>query len=241
METEKRPLIIGAGGLLEKEETGRIDETLGSLREYGCITYGVKFSAICRDGDTLVCPISFAWIGDVKATVETALNDERIDKKRIGIIASSLGATMMDYFIARDHTLAEGLGPYTAISPFARLNRQLVPAIQKFQERKQDLDLSSAYDKERGIKRVIPYSNLDIILDLDSTAELEKRSRIYHINPLTIIGVKDDRCDIEAMKKRHEILDGKSENLLQHNCGHAIPQQEIEKDIVQFIKNNFNI
>ena len=233
--TNKKPLIIGVGGLLEQQETGRIQDLLAKLQEIGCITYSVRFSTICRDGNTILCPMSPRWVDDFNATVETALNDERVNTSKIGIIASSIGATIADYSISRNSLLAKGLGPYAAISPLARPHTNAINGINYLIRVKRDLDVSFPHDKERELKRVIPYESLEQVRDINTPIELAKMSRAYSIKPLTIIGLNDDRCDIEASRERHKSLEGAQENLLEYNEGHSVPAELTEKPILDFM------
>jgi len=238
---EKKPAVIGVGGLLEREECGRIQNMLEILKENGCVIYSARFRTICRDGNTIICPISTEWTEDINLVVNETIKDERVDTKRIGIIASSLGATFMDYFIAKNPALAEGLNPYVALVPFARPHPAIKPHIQKMIDGKVDMDVSFQHDREKGITRKIPSHCLQTVLDVDTPSVLSKRSIAYNISPLTILGLKDDRCDNSAAKERHEILNGKPENLIELDYGHSIPQEAVQEKVIQFITKGLGI
>lgn len=231
----KKPLVIGVGGLLEQEESGRVQELLGELQKAGCVIYSVRFNTICRDGNTIVCPISDEWIHNFDTTAQTAMADSRVDTSRIGIVASSIGATITDYALGRSPILANGLGPYVAISPFAKPNQQAIKGIGYFMKSGSDLEVSLPHDRARGVRRVIPNANLGYLATIDTNKELERRSRAYHIVPLTILGQKDDRCDLEATRQRHYILEGKPKHLLEYDAGHSVSAELTQKPILEFM------
>ena len=241
MDTEKAPIVIGVGGLLEQGESGRIQDMLGKLQEHGCITYSIRFSTICRNGDTILCPMSDQWNGNFIATAEAAMQDPRVDRTRVGIIASSIGATIVDYVIATNSFLSEGLGPYAAISPLARPHSNAVLGINYLLNAGRDLDVSFPHDKEKGVRRIIPHANLRNVLQINTPLELAKRSRAYNIRPLTIIGKRDDRCDIDASRERHGILGGQKEFLLEYDEGHGVPAEITEKPIIKFMLKELNL
>jgi len=241
MKNGKSPLVLGVGGLLEQEESGRIQEMLARLQERGCIIYSVRFNTICRDGNTILCPMSNQWVGNFTATAEAAIQDSRVDITRIGIIASSIGATIADYAIATTHLLSEGLGPYASISPLARPHPDTISGIKYLMKHNLDLEVSFPHDKEKGIRRVIPHANLGNILQINTPPELEKRSRAYNIKPLTIVGIRDDRCDTEASRERHRVLGGSNESLLEYEEGHGVPAELTEKPILEFMTRELRL
>lgn len=232
---DKKPLVIGVGGLLEQGEKGRIQDLLEKMQDVGCVIYSVRFNTICRDGNTILCPMSDRWVSDFNATVQAALSDERVDKYRIGIIASSIGATIADYAISTSTQLASGLGPYATISPLSRPNPKAIPFIREMISKKMDFDVSFPHDKEKGLRRVIPYDSLGMLAEIDTNTRLAQRSRAYQINPLTIIGLKDDRCDIESSRERHRLLEGNPSNLLEYDEGHGVSAELTEKPILEFM------
>ncbi|MEK6915310.1 MAG: hypothetical protein AABW89_02085 [Nanoarchaeota archaeon] len=237
----KQPLVIGVGGLLEKDENGRIQEMLSAMEKRGCVTYAHVFRTICRDGNRIICPVNGGWIDDIKEVIRPAMEDEHVDQKRVGFIASSLGATFLDYFLASDETLTDKSKPYASIAPYAKVNGGVVAHIKRMIERKIDLDVSSPHDTERGIKRIIPSSCLEMVLDIDVPKVLTQRQKPYSIMPLTILGLKDDRADNEAIRKRHKILNGREQDLIELDCGHNIPQELIQERILQFMYSNLGL
>ncbi len=241
MDANKSPLVIGVGGLLEQEESGRVQDMLAILQNRGCVTYSVRFETICRDGNTILCPISDQWTQNFTRVAETAMQDPRVDRTRIGIIASSIGATIADYAISSNSMLSEGLGPYATISPLARPHPDAVIGIKYFISNSKDLDVSFPHDKERGIRRVIPHVNLSHVLQMNTPPELAKRSQAYHIKPLTIVGRNDDRCDIEASRERHRVLNGSSEFLLEYEEGHIVPATLTEKPVIEFMMRELGL
>jgi len=220
---------------LEQEESGRIQEMLQTMKDKGCIVYAPRFRTICRDGNTIMCPVNGAWVEDISLVVKEALRDTRVDADKVGFIASSLGATYVDEFLASNDFLTKNKKPYAAIVPFARPHEGIRPHVQRMIAGKVDLDVSFPHDRERGITRIIPSRCLQTVLDIDIPKILSNKSTPYQINPLTIIGIKDDRCDNNATRKRHKILDGRPENLIELDYGHSIPQEAIQERILQFM------
>jgi len=237
----KQPLVIGVGGLLEQKESGRIEEILQMMKERGCIIYAPRFSTICRDGDKIICPVNGDWIEDIGKVVREAFLDERVDTNRIGFVASSLGATFVDYFLSTNTLPASEPIPYASIVPFAKPHPEIRPQVQRMIDEKVDLDVSFEHDKRRGITRLIPSRCLETVLNIDVPKELSVNGINYPITPLTILGLKDNRCDNEATRKRHLLLSGKSSDLIELDYGHSIPQEEIQKRILQFMYKGLKI
>ena len=154
--TEKKPIVIGVGGLLEQGESGRIQEMLDVMKDKGCIVYAPRFGTICKDGNKIICPVNGSWIDDIGRVIREALLDENADSYRVGFIASSLGATFLDYFLATDTSLSNKQKPYVAIVPFARPHAGIKPHVQRMIDGKVDLDVSFPHDREKGITRLIP-------------------------------------------------------------------------------------
>ena len=211
------------------------------MKDKGCIVYAPRFRTICRDGNTILCPVNGTWVEDIASVVKEALRDQRVDLERVGFIASSLGATYVDEFLASNESLTEHQKPYAAIVPFARPHTGIKPHIQRMIAGKVDLDVSFPHDRERGITRIIPARCLQTVLDIDIPKTLSNKPGSYQINPLTIMGLKDDRCDNEATRERHKILDGKPENLIELDYGHSIPQEAIQERILQFMYKGLEI
>lgn len=233
---EKYPLVIGVGGLLEQGESGRIQEMLQSMKEKGCIVYAPRFRTICKDGNKIICPVNGNWIDDIGLVVREALMDETVDQNRVGFIASSLGATFLDYFLAADETLSDKPKPYVSIVPFAKPHPAIKPHVRRMIDGKVDLDVSFPHDREKGITRIIPARCLETVLDIDVPQALLNGKKPYSISPLTILGAKEDRCDNTATKLRHEILSGKPENLIElAEYGHSIPQEVIQDRVLEFM------
>ncbi|MBS3083258.1 hypothetical protein J4423_00470 [Candidatus Pacearchaeota archaeon] len=238
----KQPLVIGVGGLLEQGESGRIQEMLQAMKDKGCIVYAPRFRTICKDGNKIICPVNGNWIDDIGLVVREALMDETVDQNRVGFIASSLGATFLDYFLATDETLSDKLKPYVSIVPFAKPHPAIKPYVQRMIDGKVDLDVSFPHDREKGITRIIPSRCLETVLDIDVPQALLNRKTPYSINPLTILGVKEDRCDNIATKLRHEIFSGKPENIIElAEYGHSIPQEAIQERVLEFMYKGLGI
>ncbi|MEK6908862.1 MAG: hypothetical protein AABX23_02315 [Nanoarchaeota archaeon] len=238
----KLPLVIGVGGLLEQGESGRIQEMLQAMKDKGCIVYAPRFGTICKDGNTIICPVNGNWIEDIGRVVREALSNERVDPYRIGFIASSLGATFLDYFLASDTNLPDKIKPYVSIVPFAKPHPGIKPHVQRMIDGKVDLDVSFPHDRERGVTRIIPSRCLETVLDIDVPKALSIDKKSYSINPLTILGSKDDRCDNSATKQRHHILSGKPENLVElPEYGHSIPQEKVQDRVLEFMYEGLGI
>jgi hypothetical protein len=231
------PLIIGVGGLLEKDENGRVTEILENLRESGCSTYEVKFTSIFRNGETVLCPVSTAWVSEIDATVRTALQDPNIDTTRIGLIGSSLGATIMDQYLASENDI-NGTIPYVAISPFSRINPRLIPMLETARSAKKDIPITSEIDRKRGINRTIPHSSISTILGIDTTQTARQVKNNHKIVPLTVYGLNDERVEVASIEERHRVLNGKDNKLKGFDCKHNTPYKESIELATEFLRTN---
>jgi hypothetical protein len=238
---QKKPVIFGVGGLLEKDEKGRVTEILSRLSQLGCSTYEVKFSRICRNGNTVVCPVSPAWVGDVTATIATALQDPEIDTSRVGLVGSSIGAAIMDQHLASEDTLTGREINYVAISPFSKVNPTLRPMLEGARNMKKDIPMTSDIDRERGIERIIPHSDISTILEIDTPKALISRPNSYQIIPLTIYGLKDERVDVSSIVERHRVLGGPDNQLFGFDCRHNTPYDESVSIAINFLKERLSI
>lgn len=234
--TERKPVVFGIGGLLEKDENGRITQVLEALRQDGCATYEVRFSKICRNGNTIVCPYSESWIGDVAATIETGLQDPSVDTSRIGLIGSSLGTAVIDQYLMNHRTLEGRDIAYAAIAPFSRVNPKIRPVLEQMRNGQKDMPITSRTDNERGIERIIPYSSLPDILKIDTPEGLRSLGSAYQITPFTVYGDRDERVEVSSIIERHNVLRGKNENLVVYPCGHTPPSESTEK-AKEFLRN----
>ncbi len=227
--TQKKPIVFGIGGLLEKDENGRITQVLEALRDKGCITYEIRFSKICRNGNTVVCPYSDSWVGDMSATIETGLQDPMADTNKVGLIGSSLGTAIIDQYLASNRTLEGRSLAYASIAPFSRVHPRIRPLLEQMRNDQKDMPITSATDKQRGIERIIPYSSLQDILKIDSVVGLQNLGKSYQVTPFTVYGNKDERVEVDSIIERHKVLNGTNENLVEYDCGHTPPSESTQK------------
>ena len=234
----KKPVVVGVGGLLDRNESGRISDLLRILNNEGFATYNVYFSGIVRDGTTIVCNFSLDYIEDVKKVVKTIEEDKTSNLSKTGVIASSMGAAIFSYFLAQNPTFAERIKAYATISPFTRVSQhpQLLKMLEFHIQNEKDLDIGTPYDKQSGIKRIIPHKNIQNITSIDLNKSLKTAQEKWAIPTLTLLGIKDERVDVDSMREYHKILDGKSENLKEYNHGHNIPYEEMREPVINFIK-----
>jgi predicted alpha/beta-fold hydrolase len=172
---ERKPLVIGIGGLLDRNESGRVSDLLRILHNDGFATYNVYFSGIVRDESTIICNFSLDYVNDIKNVIKTAQEDERADSAKTGIIATSMGAAIFSYYLAQNTELAPKIKAYATISPFAKVNQhpQLIKMLEHHIEKEIDLEIGTPYDKQNRIKRIIPHKNIKNITSIDINKPLK--------------------------------------------------------------------
>ena len=240
--TERKPLVIGIGGLLDRNESGRVSDMLRILHNDGFATYNVYFSGIVRDGSTIICNFSLDYVNDVERVIKTAQEDERADSTKTGVIATSMGAAIFSYFLAQNTQFAPKIKAYATISPFTKINQhpQLSKMLEQHIKKEIDLDIGTPYDKQNGIKRIIPHKNIKNITSIDINSPLKACNYKWDMPILTLIGIKDERVDIESMREYHKILDGNPQNLKEYNHGHNIPYEEMRDSVINFMREKLS-
>ncbi len=232
----EKPIIIGVGGLLERGERGKVTDLLDILsKQYGCATYEVGFSSITRNGDNIICAVSEKGQENVHEAITHALNDERNNPSRIGIITSSMGAVPVSELIASNNLLCSGLRAYAAIAPFTKIHPLARKYIETLLTKEEDLEFGSPIDKERGIRRILPAKNIPYILGIDLADTVKAIPSEYNFKTLTLFARSDERVDINTTAAYHAALRGNAESLIGFETKHAIPYEIVRKPIIDFI------
>lgn len=226
----KRPVALGIPGLLAQDETGRVDEMLKILRERGYLTHKVQIPSE-RQNDKIVFDLS-DLIGFVEEGVETVLRGYEVDPKKIVLIGSSMGAAAIDSYLASSghKALAGSEITYVTISPFAKINYNLIPMLRNLKERGLDLTINP----DQNPSRTIPCEQIDYVLGIDSPNALSGRDpESPKIRPITIYGLREQLADQESVRLRHEVLGGNPQELIAIEAAHEIPKEQSIKMVME--------
>lgn len=241
--TQKLPLIIGISGLLNKNESGRVEDILNILKPQGYITQGVFCSSIERRGLEITCNLSLdTYAQDIFEVYQKAIQNPEVDQNNIGFIASSMGAAALTRLLStpKGHDLSEKIRSYASIAPFVKLNENLINPIKYHISNGLNLDIGTSHDKSQGWKRVIAAPYVQNVLEVDAIKDLKVFESERHRFPtLTILGKNDDRVDVPSIRKYHEVLRGAPEDLLEFDCKHDIPYEDSKKAVVDFYSREF--
>lgn len=240
---EKHPVVIGIPGLVDSTETTRIDHILSTLADNGIV--GVKYyhSGIRREGNVITCPIDHELLltdfGETLKAIKGFAPGLKIYRSHIGVLASSIGAGIFGEYFARHDNPRGQINAFASISPLPGWNQYAdFETRRRVLSSKGEIDITSKWDKEKGIQRVIPHKSLSDLTKLDSLHALELYRDIlrthHYPETLTIAGSEDKIVSIDDSKEFHRLLGGKPKNFVQIEGSHELPEDKTNGLVVDF-------
>jgi hypothetical protein len=243
---EKKPAILGMPGFVKGLEGGRIDMIFEDLsKEMVCM--GMMYDGIEDSGSKVVCDFSLSrYMQNMKEAFEELSQHPNVDASRVGVIASSVSGAIFAYGLSNGAT--NGISPkcYVSVSPLVGWKyfgtEELRNALVNARDKKliEEFPITSVYDAQRGITRVIPIRCLDEIEKIDGLQELAN-FKPNGMSVMTLVGALDDRASAKSMGVYHEMLGGKSEHLLHYESeGHAIPIDKMKEPVEKFFRKHLS-
>ena len=235
----KSPFVFGLPGLLCADDPSRIDKLLQILRSEGIPGKRINFSSVQRESEKKIrCTFSLeAYVQDISQAFEEILQNPEIDAQHIGVIASSISALFMGYYL-RQQPKSFLPKAYATISPLPGWNYFVTPRVrERLLTNPEGINLSSPRDKERGIKRHIAAEGKEAIQRADALKILKKFDN-RRCAILTILGTQDTISNQGAMREYHTHLGGKRENLLVYEAEHDVPQALYQEKMKKFFRKN---
>lgn len=258
----KHPVVIAFPGLVECSEHTRADNILKGLTAHGIagIVWTYAHPACEYEGRKgevqKLREMSFQLnteiaLPNIKAGLEYIHQHAReghYDKYKVGVLTSSIGAGLFGKLFERYAIKHHEVIAHTAISPLPGWN-QFVDARTReaILKSEKDFNISSEHDKKNGLVRTIQQRSLKDLAKMDGLASLGRLNeklrcvRIYggHTDivlpaQLTIMGKNDKTSDPEGMRKYHELMGGKPENLIEFESGHDVPEEESNQRVIDF-------
>lgn len=238
------PVIIGFPGFVHSYEENRMDNIFKELQRQGVAGIRTSYSEIgwLEGGKKIICPVHIKTLErDVSRTLQYLERESHLnhfDNKRIGILASSIGAGIFGQCFAKH--FYTGIKSYVSISPVPGWNQYATEEQRRLiLESKKELDISSKREREEGITRIIPYNSISELKRLDSMKALEKiKFRRMLPKTLTLRGEKDKLASAEAMRRHHELMGGELDDFLEFPAEHEIPEYLSNNKIIDFILEN---
>jgi len=245
---EKKPAIIGMPGFVGTLEGGRIEKLFKEFAYNGVICIGMMYDGIEHQGNKVICNFNInTYIKNMQEAFEMISRMPNVDTNRIGVMASSISGAVFAYGLADNRTAGINPRSYVAISPLVAWQYYKTPEFRAGAEHaikagiKKDLIITSVYDAKRGIERVLPLSCLKGIEKVDGLRELESYSP-NGMEVMTLVGCLDDTSSPESMRKYHEQLGGKPEDLVNFEMeGHAIDFNKMRVPVTSFLERTLGI
>ena len=236
---KKHPIVLGLPGLLCADEPSRIDELLQILRTEGIQGRRVNFSSVTREDKKIRCAFSLnRYLHDINLAFKEIEKDTSLDTQHIGIIASSISALFIAYYLTNVPQHLPLPRCYASISPLPGWDYFVTPRVREMLlTNEEGINLSSRHDKKRGIVRYIPLEGKGEIQQADALKMLREFDN-NGCDILTIMGTQDTISDQRAMREYHIYLGGKKENLLAYEAEHDIPQENYREELLTFFKKN---
>ncbi|MEK6894242.1 MAG: hypothetical protein AABX10_02150 [Nanoarchaeota archaeon] len=234
--TERKPVVFGIGGLLGKEERGKIDDMLSIMAEtYGCKTYAIRPAEVVIDGTNYLFTLSPEDRKEIVEAVSAARENPEADTSRVAIITSSIGALKLFEYLGESEDLALGLKAIAQNVPFTRRNEGLTSRGREAIERGEPFNFSSRYDRMRRVNRSVRTTSLPYLLDFDARENLKRLSPQYRFQTFTLLAKRDSVVDNQVTVECHRMLNGTDENMLTVEYDHWIPYEVSRKPIVDFL------
>lgn len=178
------------------------------------------------------------YLHDIHAAFEEIEKDSTIDTHRIGVIASSISALFMGYYIAQSPKKIPSIKSYATISPLPGWNYFVTPRVREMLlASPEGINISSIRDRKRGIIRYIPPEGRKELQEADAVSVL-KSYKNETPALVTITGTQDVISNQGAMREYHAALGGRPENLLRYEAEHDIPQEMYQEELVEFFKHH---
>lgn len=235
------PLVIGLPGFVSTLEGGRTRDILSELPNHGIAGYGITYSGIKEKNGLITCNVSQkSFRRDLVKLIDEAIEDSRIDHSRISFFVSSISGGVLGDYLANSSNPIKPLS-IVSISPLLGGPYFLPEQTEEEREQMKNLpyvNISSPADKEQGIERRIPRNAFKEIAEIDALRDLRENYHGPPIKMLTIVGRKDKVADPVSIREYHKIIGGEDKYLVEIDCGHAIPSQEIGSMIIRFFEEN---
>lgn len=247
---EKFPVVIGLPGFVGMLDGGRIERILKELNNYRIAGCGVLYDGIDeeREGERdrkVVCRFN---LEDVTKNIEEAFKriaeDERFDVNRSGALTTSISSCALNHAFVYNRLNGTNLKALAQISPWVSYKTYRTEAERKWLEMKlsqgmSEIPITSRFDSERGITRVIPAECAPELKKLDSIAELRENGYKKRFDIMTLLGNKDKTCSPDAMMEYHRALCGDDKNLIVFDGeDHNIPFERIVEPAISFFVEN---
>jgi len=236
------PAILGMPGFVGTLKGGRIEQILQELSQRGILGLGMMYDGIEKNVNKVICNFNLKkYLKNMQKAFEILYNNPKIDNERIGVIASSISGAIFAYGIVNNKT--NGISPkaYAGISPlmgwpyFGTEEQRYLLKIAAKRKAIDEFEITSVYDAQRGIKRVIPIECIKEMEEIDGIAELEKIP-LKNLEVLTLIGNLDERASPSSMERAHYALGGKPDGIRRYITGHALPIGDIKEPVVEFFE-----
>lgn len=219
-------LVIGVPGLVKPTE-GSMVESLKGMPNIKF--FRVPYSLVTGNGNQIVCNFNQeTYIQEVEHAYEQALENKR-DGEAIGVVASSIGAYFFSKFLAESGAKIDWAFLF---SPFVKINPALNRLVNYHLENERDLNISSQFDSDNGVERIIPYKDIIPVAGIDCL-QFAKYMRIGEV--VTLMGSRDERANPYAIQKFHYALGGTQENLVVFDSGHNLPRQKAIESLRDYV------
>lgn len=248
----RKPVVVGFPGFATTaDEYGRTDRVLEELSKRGIV--GVKFahSSVQKEGTRIVAPFMLEeYVAEYAEAIEYASGRDDVDKGRIGVIASSISATIVAYLLAREYNgrkLTASIRCAAFTAPVTGWNHlydaQKREQLTRLQDAKPDwhLDISTPEDKMGSISRMIPGRSVAEFMKLDPLRMLESGITHGGLEVLTIGGDADTTVNPASFPLFHSRLGGQPGNIFIYSGqSHYVDLRLYEKAVIDFFTAHLN-
>jgi len=223
--------MLGIPGLVHAQEDTRVDNLLKELNKSRINGARMTFSGIEYNEANIRCNFNLnQYINDISQAVDSASKEN----SSIGIITSSIGAGIFSYFISQNPIKISGLVSISPAVGWPYYGNQTIR--NSLENNPRDFEITSLYDKEKNRKRTITREGLLEMMKANGLEVLRTSYKPDSMKVLTIIGKNDRISDYASMLEYHQLLGGKTEELLEYDCGHDINMDFCQDEIVRFLK-----
>lgn len=232
--------VIGVPGFVAFEETTRLDRLLQKIAtEHNTNCSRLTYSDIHYEPWRNELRAEFnleRCVQDLRDSVIFLTSQSQSPNPKISFVASSIGAAITTRYLLsyEDQRPAS----FAAISPllgwpyFASESTRL-----QLQKNKHNIPI---LQNGGTIRRYIPREQLPSLMEVDTLKELEEKGNIPNVSVLTVIGIRDEISNPQAMRRFHELLGGSKENLHEYDAGHDIPSDLYEQPLISFLTSSIS-